>query len=155
MRIVSNRSAGRAMKRPTHAFALAAPLRLSKAPALTTRRTPVRAPVRCSVATTWGGAAAAGLLGIIFGFLSTNGGGSQCETCGGAGYLPCSPCGACGGSGRRRCPRCRGGGTGVHANVAREAIPVRIEDGFRFKRNAPRLATVGGLEIGGAAEGGT
>ena len=100
--------------------------------------------------------AAAGLLGMIFGVLSTSGRGSACETCGGAGYLPCNPCGACGGSGRRRCPRCRGGGTGFHANVAREPIPVRIDDGYRFKLdNSGGPLTIGVRKLGGATKGGT
>lgn len=76
--------------------------------------------------------AAAGLLGAVLGALSSGGGrGRACEECGGAGYVPCTPCGACAGSGQRRCPRCRGGGTAVHA-VAPQPIPVRVDDGFRF-----------------------
>ncbi|KAK4534789.1 hypothetical protein CDCA_CDCA02G0814 [Cyanidium caldarium] len=108
----------------------------------------------------WGASALLGVL-LPLAFWDDDGEGTEtvdrtareCPACSGTGTIDClctrweapkaskrraskamARCDRCGGSGRERCPRCRGGGTLVHAGtpgMIKEAIPVRLEDGYR------------------------
>lgn len=92
----------------------------------------LNAPLQHGAAAGWAGAAAAGLAGALLGALSAGNERQACESCGGTGVVQSR-------SGPRRCPRCRGGGTGVHSGLARDPIPVRVEDGFETTLRALRI----------------
>lgn len=87
-------------------------------------------------------AAAAGLLlGRLDAATTTRRNGTPCDACNGDGYIDClcvrwtnahahavkQGCESCGGTARTRCPRCRGGGTRIHA-LAKVPIPVRVRE---------------------------
>lgn len=125
---------------------------------------PPAAPMRLSGLALGAGAAVAGL---ILGRLSAEGaagggGGRPCESCNGDGYVEClcarwsragstaaaaPSCSKCRGTLRARCPKCRGGGTAVHAAI-RVPVPVRIRE--HGERLLSVVAGGGGVALGAA-----